>query len=326
MKILFIGGTGNISTETSKRCVELGFDLYLLNRGLRDVNIAGATSIVGDIDNIDTQNELAMHQWDVVVNWIVFTPEQLKRDIKLFTNKTKQYVFISSASCYQKPPASPFITESSPLSNPFWQYSRDKITCEEILNNEYRDNGFPICIVRPSLTFDTVIPVPFGGWTEYNVVDRMKKGKPIIVHGDGTSLFTITHATDFAKGFVGLLGHQQVIGDTFQITSDECLTWNQIHQALADAVGVEANIIHIPSDFLATIDPEAEGSLLGDKAHTVIFDNSKIKKFVPDYCATIPFAQGIKKTIAWFEEKPERQIINPDTEALIEKIIAAYNK
>ena len=327
MKVLFIGGTGNISTSVSRLCIERGIDLYLLNRGLRKVNIDGAKTIIGDISNLKEINSvLKENSWDVVVNWIAFTESDIERDINLFRGKTKQYIFISSASVYQKPPSFPIITESTPLCNPYWEYSRNKIACEEKLNEAYRQENFPITIVRPSLTYDTVIPVPIGGWTEYTVIDRIKKGKKNIVHGDGTSLWTVTHAEDFAKGFVGLLGHQQAIGNAFHITSDEILTWNQIYQAVAEAVGNEANIVHIASDYLVKMDNEFLGSLIGDKAVSVIFDNTKIKRFVPDFVATIPFNKGIKRTIAWFEEDPARMIIKKETNELIDRIIKNYEK
>jgi nucleoside-diphosphate-sugar epimerase len=322
---LFIGGTGNISTSVSRLCVDRGIDLYLLNRGTRKLEIPGVKAIKGDIAQEEKlKSDLAEHHWDAVVDWIAYTEEDIDRDINLFRQKTRQFVFISSASAYQKPPSHPVITESTPLANPFWQYSRDKIACEDRLNRAYRNEGFPITIVRPSLTYDTVIPLPIGGWTEYTVVDRMKRGMEIIVHGDGTSLWTVTHAEDFAKGFVGLLGHQQAIGQAFQITSDETLTWNQIHQAVADAVGCEARIVHIASDFIVQCEPSLEGGLLGDKAHSVIFDNSKIKRLVPEFVATIPFSRGIRKTLAWFESNPARQVVRPETNEMMDKILRLY--
>ena len=325
MKVLFIGGTGNISTAVSRLAVEAGIDLYLLNRGNSRVAIEGASVIIGDISKPENIGKaLEGHSWDVVVNWIAFTAADVQNDIALFTGKTKQYIFISSASAYQKPPLDHYITESTPLANPFWQYSRDKIACEDALMKAYREDGFPATIVRPSLTYDTVIPVVLGGWTEYNIIDRIRKGKKIIVHGDGTSLWTITHAEDFAKGFLGLLGHQQAIGHAFHITSDEVLTWNQIYEAVAAAVDKEANIVHIPSDFICKVAPEQTGSLLGDKSYSVVFDNSKIKRFVPGYVATIPFNKGIRRTVAWFEAGPSRMVINPATEAMLDKIIDAY--
>ena len=325
MKVLFIGGTGNISTSASKLAVAQGIDLYLLNRGTTKIEIPGAKVITGDISQPDkVKTQLKDHTWDVVVNWIAFTKKDVERDIELFRGKTRQYIFISSASAYQKPPAHPIITESTPLANPFWQYSRDKIACEERLTQAYRDENFPATIVRPSLTYDTVIPVAIGGWKEYTIVDRIRKGKKIIVHGDGTSLWTITHAEDFAKGFVGLLGHQQAIGQAFHITSDEILTWNQIYQAVADAVGAQANMVHIPSDFIGRFDEEKIGSLIGDKAISVIFDNTKIKRFVPGFTATIPFNQGIKRTLSWFEDDPARMLIKKETNEMMDKIIRAY--
>ncbi|MCI0696608.1 NAD-dependent epimerase/dehydratase family protein [candidate division KSB1 bacterium] len=327
MKVLFIGGTGNISTAVSRLCVERGIDLYLLNRGTSKVKIDGANTIVGDIHQPQKLSGILQNQkWDVVVNWIAFNAGDIERDINLFREKTKQYVFISSASVYQKPVQFPYITESTPLINPFWDYSRNKIACEEKLNTAYREEGFPITIVRPSLTYDTVIPVVIGGWKEYTIIDRIKKGKKIIVHGDGASLWTITHARDFAKGFVGLLGHQQAIGHAFHITSDEILTWNQIYQAIAEAAGAEANLVHIASDFICQIENSLIGSLLGDKAHSVIFDNSKIKKFVPDFVATIPFKTGIKQTVSWFEADASRMVINAETNIMMDKIIQTYER
>ncbi len=325
MKVLFIGGTGNISSSVSRLCVERGIELYHLNRGTRGVKIEGVTTFTGDISDLRFVHRMIEDQtWDVVVNWIAFYPDEIERDIVLFRDKTKQYIFISSASAYQKPPSSPFITESTPLANPYWEYSQNKIACEDVLNWAYRNEGFPVTIVRPSLTYDTVIPVAIGGWTEYTIIDRMKRGEKIIVHGDGTSLWTITHADDFAKGFIGLLGHQQAIGHAFHITSDEILTWNQIYEAVASAAGYELNSVHISSDFIAKYSENLKGSLLGDKAVSVIFDNSKIKSFVPDYRAVIPFSKGIKRTIEWFKEDTGRQIINADTNKLMDRIIREY--
>ncbi len=324
MKVLFIGGTGNISSASSRLAVEKGMELYLLNRGNSKVTIKGAKSILGDITKADTLTELKGHNWDVVVNWIAFTPEDIERDLRLFSGKTKQYVFISSASCYQTPLSYPVITESTPVCNNLWDYSHNKILCEQRLQKAYSEQGFPMTIVRPSLTYDTVIPVAIGGFDKYNIVDRIKKGKEIIVHGDGTSLWTVTHADDFAKGFVGLLGLTQAIGHPFHITSDEVLSWNMIYTILADAIGKEAKVVHIASDFICNIEPSFTGTLLADKAESVLFDNSKIKTFVPTFKATIPFAEGIKRTLKWLEEHPGKQKIDPDTEAKIENILKRY--
>jgi nucleoside-diphosphate-sugar epimerase len=327
MKVLFIGGTGNISTYVSRLCIQKGIELYLLNRGTRNVDIPGVQIINGDISKPEQIIPLLKeHKWDAVVNWIAFNVKDIERDIDLFSSKTKQYIFISSASAYQKPPSHPVITESTPLYNPYWDYSQNKIACEERLNHEYQNKNFPVTIVRPSLTYDTVLPVIMGGWTEYTIIDRIRKGKEIIVHGDGSSLWVVTHAEDFAKGFVGLIGHQQAIGHSFHITSDEVLTWDQIYHALAEAVGVEANIVHISSDFIVKYEKSLLGSLLGDKSYSVIFDNTKIKTFVPDYVATIPFSRGIKRTVAWFEAESKRQIINEESNKMIDSILRVYNK
>jgi nucleoside-diphosphate-sugar epimerase len=325
LKVLFIGGTGNISTAVSKLCIERGIDLYLLNRGKRKVKITGTKTIKGDVsDPSGLSSLLKKHHWDVVVDWIAFTPDQVERDIELFRGKTGQYVFISSASAYQKPPSYPIITESTPLRNPFWEYSQKKIACEEKLNHAYRGESFPSTIVRPSFTYDTVIPLAIGGWDEYTVVDRMKKGEKIIVHGDGTSLWTITHSEDFAKGFIGLLGNQRAIGHSFQITSDEVLTWDQIYQTTAAALGIEPKIVHIASDFICQYDKSMVGSLLGDKSHSAVFDNTKIKSFVPDFRAMIPFSEGVRRTLAWFDADPKRKIVRVETNETMDRIIDVY--
>ena len=324
MKVLFIGGTGNISTASSRLAIANGIDLYVLNRGTLKVDLPGVSSIMGDVNKPETLSTLKEHTWDVVVNWIAFDVNDIERDLALFKGKTKQYIFISSASCYQTPLSYPVITESTPLCNNLWDYSNNKIQCEDRLLKAYREDGFPITIVRPSLTYDTVIPIAIGGFNEYNTADRILKGKEIIIHGDGTSLWTVTHADDFAKGFVGLLGLTQAIGHAFHITSDEVLTWNMIYKILADSLGKEAKVVHIASDFICTIEPDFTGTLLADKAESVLFDNTKIKTFVPGFKATIPFAEGIKRTLNWLDENPERKVINPQTERQIKNVLRAY--
>jgi nucleoside-diphosphate-sugar epimerase len=338
MKVLFIGGTGNISASVSTLAVDRGIDLYHLNRGITahrqgvsgrsdSGSPSGTTSIAGDINKPDEiARALKDHTWDAVVNWIAFREEDVRRDFDLFRDRTKQYIFISSASVYQKPLRHPVITESTPLGNPYWRYSRDKIACELLLNEYHRDTGFPVTIVRPSHTYDRILPVPIGGGSEYTAIDRIKRGKKIIVHGDGTSLWTLTHSEDFAKGFVGLLGQQQAIGHAFHITSDERLTWDQIHHTIADAIGCEADIVHIPSDLLAAYDENLRGGLIGDKAVNALFDNSKIKQFVPDFTATIPFSNGIRRTLDWFHADPARQIVRPETNQWIDTVIDRYLK
>lgn len=325
MKVLFIGGTGNISSSVSRLAVSKGIQLYHLNRGIRKNNIKRIKTLIGDIYNISSlPGELFKHQWDVVVNWVAFTQEDIERDLSIFKGKTNQYIFISSASAYQKPLSYPIVTESTPLHNPFWEYSRNKIKCEDRLLKAYRDENFPITIVRPSLTYATVIPIAIGGFDEYTAVDRITRDKKIIVHGDGKSLWTVTHADDFAKGFIGLLGNDLAIGHTFHITSDEILTWDQIYITLAEALGKKAKIVHIPSDYICRFDGSLTGTLIGDKAESVIFDNSKIKSFVPDFKATISFKEGIKRTIAWFDANPDKKIINPATNKMMDLIINTF--
>ncbi len=328
MKILFIGGSGNISTACTEQALEAGYDVVHFNRGRSPQSFKRKIKqISGDAYNLDSLKMAVKDQnYDVVVNFIAYQPEDIERDIRVFSGKTAQYIFISSASVYQKPPLFPVITESTPLKNPYWQYSRDKIDCEERLNKAYRENNFPITIVRPSLTYESVIPVAIGSWDDFTIIDRIRKGKPVIVHGDGTSLWTITHSADFAKGFNGLLGHQQAIGHAFHITSDEILTWNQIYEAVAMAAGEELKMVHIPSDFICKFDEFHVGNLLGDKAASVIFDNTKIKSFVPEYKAIIPFKKGIKSTVKWFQEDPARMVIKKENNLFIDKVIAAYQK
>ena len=328
MKILFIGGTGLISTASSKLVVEKGHELYLLNRGNRsDFSPAGANIIKADINDVsEVENATKGMNFDAVVNWIAFTPKEIERDIKLFAGKTRQYIFISSASAYQKPVLNYLIDESTPLANPHWEYSRNKAACEDRLMEEYRKNGFPFTTVRPSLTYgDVLIPAAVTSWNNpWSLVDRMRKGKKIIVHGDGTALWSMTHNTDFAKGLVGLLGNSQAIAHSFHITTDEVLSWDQIYKTIGAAAGVTPDIIHIPTDFLMLFDPSEEGNLLGDKAPSAVFDNSKIKKFVPGFVATMSFAEGVKRTIDWFEAKPERCVVDEAWNAQCDRIIAAY--
>ncbi len=327
MKVLFIGGTGIISAACTRLAIERGIDLYLLNRGSRETGVPGAHHLQADIKNqAETARALSGHTFDAVVNFIAFTPEDVERDIALFQNRTRQYLFISSASVYQKPSTHYLITESTPLANPLWKYSRDKIACEERLMRAYREEGFPFTTVRPSLTYgETIIPLAVGTWNRpWTIVDRMRRGGKVIIPGDGSSLWTITHNTDFAKGLVGLLGHQQAIGHAFHITSDEVLTWDQIYQAVADAAGAELRPVHIASDFLVACFPEMEGGLLGDKSVSVVFDNTKIKRFVPDFVATVPFAQGIRRSLAYLKSDPARQQVDEDSNRRWDAVIEAY--
>lgn len=327
MKVLFIGGTGNISTSCSFLTLEKGIDLYHLNRGVTKEEIPGVVSIKADIHNKEeTLKAIGDHDFDVVVDWIAFIQDDVKRDYEIFKGKVKQFIFISSASAYQKPLSDPRITESTPLANPVWEYSQNKIACEDYLLQKYREEGFPITIVRPSHTYRNVFPVAVGDWRGYWLIDRIKNRKKIVVHGDGTSLWVLTHSEDFAKGFVGLLGNIHAIGHAFHITSDELLTWNQIYEIIADIVGMKANLIHIPSDFIMKYDSETGAGLWGDKAYSVIFDNTKIKTFVPEFKATIPFTEGIKKVLNWFDEDETRKKLNPKDDEYMDNLINSYLK
>ena len=322
MKVLFIGGTGTISSACSPLAAERGVELYILNRGETEGTIPEAAQVIrADIRSPETvRRAIRDLSFDVVVDWIAFTPEHIETDLELFRGRTQQYVFISSASAYQTPPVNLPVTESTPLANPYWQYSRDKIACEERLMRAYREEQFPVTIVRPSHTYnETKLPVHGG----YTVVDRMRRGKPVVVHGDGSSLWVLTHHRDFAKGFVGLLGDSHAIGETFHITSDELLTWNAIHEVIARAAGTTAQLVHVPSDTIAAFDPEWGAGLLGDKTHSMIFDNSKIKRVVPEYQATIPFSRGVEEIIAWHDADPDRQVVDPEIDRLMDRIIAA---
>lgn len=331
MKVLFIGGTGIISTAISKQLAMDGHELYLLNRGTRNSILpSGVKEIKVDINQ---EEEVAKRiedlNFDVVADFIAFVPSQLERDYRLFKYKTKQFMFISSASAYQKPLSDYRITEGTPLSNPYWEYSRNKIACEEYLMKLYREEGFPITIVRPSHTYDErSIPLGVHGTKgSWQVAKRMLEGKKVIIHGDGTSLWTMTHNSDFAKGFMGLMGNIHAIGEAVQITSDESLTWNQIYQAIADALGVKLNAIHVSSEFLdACSSQDFQGSLIGDKANSVVFDNAKLKRLVPGYAATIRFDQGVKETIDFVLNNPEYQIEDKEFDTWCDRVIVVVEK
>ena len=335
MKLLFIGGTGTISAAISRRVLELGWELWHLNRGNRSPESWRAPRGPGIFHqiNCDISNEAEAAEklkglsFDTVADFIAYTPDQVERDYRLFRGKTRQYIFVSSASAYQKPLASCFITESTPLSNPHWEYSRQKIACEDFLVKMYRNEGFPITIVRPSHTYDerkvpTGVHGKKGSW---QVVKRIIEGKPVIIHGDGTSLWTMTASVDFARGFTGLIGNIHALGEAVQITSDESLSWNQIYKAAADALDKPLNAVHISSEFLAKAGPEYnyEGSLIGDKAVTVIFDNTKLKRLVPGFCAQVRLDQGICESIHFVLTHPEQQVEDPDFDAFSDRVIAA---
>lgn len=324
VKVLFIGGTGVISAAAAARAVAVGHQLTMLNRGNETLRPAPAEAEVlkADIrDSASMRAALEKRTFDVVVDFIAFTPDQVAADIELFTGRTGQYVFISSASAYQKPPARLPILESAPLRNPFWQYSRDKIAGEDLLVAAYRERGFPATIIRPSHTYDRTKIALTGGWSD---IARMRAGAPVVVHGDGTSLWTLTHSTDFAKAVVGLLGLPQAVGDSFTITSDEFLPWNRIYELFAEAAGAPTpELVHITSETIAAAAPDIGPGLLGDKSHSVIFDNSKVKALVPEFICTTPFAQGARDVIRWFDAHPEQQIVDERLNKTFDNLIAA---
>jgi nucleoside-diphosphate-sugar epimerase len=328
MKVLFIGGTGNISTAVSRLAVQRGIELTLLTRGSHDQAISGAKTIqcsIGDEESVAAA--IKNLKFDAVVDWIAFTPEDIERDLRLFQGRTSQFVFISSASCYQKPVQHYLISENTPLENPYWDYSQQKILCEQRLWQARAEEAFPVTIVRPSLTYgDTIIPVPTNSWypNAFTVIDRMRKGKTVAIPGDGTSLWVLTHNSDFAKGLLGLLGNSAAIGEAFHITSDEVLNWNQVYAEVASAAAVKPNFVHITSEFIVGCMPDKLGSMIGDKSNSVVFDNSKIKAAVPGFAATKTFAAGIRETIAWFDADRSRQLIDHKADAEWDLIIETY--
>ena len=332
MKILFIGGTGVISSACAELAVARGHDLFVLNRGASTKHPLpdGVTLLHGDIhaDEAHLASLVAGHRFDAVVDYIAFSPNDIQRDLRLFRDRTDQFVFISSASAYQKPVKNYLITEETPLENPSWEYSRNKIACEDLLMKEDHEYGFPVTIIRPSHTYGySQIPFGVSSWRDpWTVIDRMKRGKKVIVPGDGTSLWVLTWNADFAKGLVGLLGNPKAPGEAFQITSDEVLSWDQIHLEAYQALGLEPNVIHIPSDYIARFDDHAVGSLIGDKSNSVVFDNSKIKRFVPDFHCEVTWAEGVRRSLAWFEAHPEFQTVDRNADELWDTIIAAYER
>ena len=328
-KALFIGGTGTISSAiTAALAAEGKWELTLLNRGNRDETVPASVRVIhADINDEATVAALLEGKtWDCVADFIGFVPSQVERDWRLFRGKTAQYIYISSASAYQKPVVSPFINEGTPLANPFWQYSRDKIACEDFLMDKYREAGFPVTIVRPSHTYgNRSVPVgDHGDKGSWQVLRRMLDGKPVIIHGDGTSQWTLTHNTDFAKGFIGLMGNPLALGNAFQITSDQTLTWNQIYEGIAAVLGVELKPYYVSSAFLAAVGPyDFRGGLLGDKACTVLFDNTKLKRAVPGFQATVRFEDGIRDTISHILAHPELQAEDPAFDRWCDRVIAA---
>ena len=327
MKVLFVGGTGIISSACVTEALSTGYEVWTLNRGTSHLaNQVGERALHADASDEDqVRTVLAGHDFDAVIQWTAYGPEQVERDIRLYAD-AGQYVFISSASAYEKPPSHWLTTEATPLSNPFWRYSREKIACEERLVEAFASTGFPMTIIRPSLTYGvSQIPVCVGSWERpFTIVDRMRRGAPIIVPGDGTSIWTLTHNTDLARGLIPLLGRREAIGEAFHITSNEALNWNQIFMLVGEAAGVEPTIIHVPTDGIVAADPSQLGTLWGDKVHSTVFDNAKLRMLVPEFRCVVPFDQGIRETVAWFDADPARQTIDEEANDSWDRIAAIY--
>jgi nucleoside-diphosphate-sugar epimerase len=325
MRVLFLGGTGNISTACVEHAIARGHQVGILTRGQRPAP-AGVEAIAGDRDDPAALRGAAEGRWDAVVDFLAYAPPQVEMALEAFGGRTGQYVFIGTAAAYDKVAARLPLAEDAPLANPFWEYARLKITCEESVRRAHRERGLPVTIVRPSYTYGpTWIPSGFGG-QDYTVVDRMRRGLPVVCHGDGTALWVMTHASDFAGGLVGLLGHPGAIGETFHITSDEVLTWDAIYQAIARAAGVEARLVHVPSALIAALVPDKGGGLLGDKAQSTFFDNEKVRRLVPEFRPKVSFAEGIARSIAWFDADPTRRIVSPSANENIERVLAAWGR
>jgi len=325
MRVLFLGGTGNISTACVERALARGHHVGVLTRGHR-LSPPGVEAIVGDRDDPGALRRAADGRWDVVADFLAYTPAQVEKAVDAFAGRTGQYVFIGTAAAYDKRAARLPITEDAPLANPFWEYARLKIACEETVRRAHRDGRLPATIVRPSYTYGpTWIPSGFGG-QDYTVVDRMRRGLPVVCHGDGTALWVMTHASDFAVAFVGLLGQPGALGEAFHITSDEVLTWEAIYETIARAAGAEARLVHVPSALIAALTPDKGGSLLGDKAQSTFFDNAKVRRLVPEFRAKVAFAEGIARSVAWFDADASRRAVNPAANENIERVLAAWGR
>ncbi len=324
MNILFIGGTGTISSACVRLALQRGASVATINRGVSDQRgfPPDVEALVADAHDVDSlRAALGAREFDVVADFRAFTAEEVRGRLELLRGRVGHYVFVSSATVYQKPPSLGPIVESMPLTNPFWRYAQDKIAGEEILNAAYRDERYPITIVRPSHTYDERTPPVYGGWTQ---IDRMRRGAPVVVHGDGTSLWTVTHSRDFAVGFVGLLGDPRTFGHAFHITSDEALPWNQIYTILAAAAGAPTpNLVHIPADTIAKVDSEWGAALLGDMSHSAVFDNTKLKRLVPEFVTHTPFPAGAREIVAWFDADPSRQQVDAQFQATVERLLSA---
>jgi nucleoside-diphosphate-sugar epimerase len=320
-RILFIGGSGVISASSVRLAVAQGHQVTVMNRGrssARDLPEEVETLVADATDHAAVASAIGDREFDTVAQFRAFLPDHVASDIELFSGRVGQYVFISSASAYQKPPSRVPVTESTPLRNPFWQYSRDKIAGEDLLVAAYRDSAFPATIVRPSHTYDKTLLPTMGHWTD---VARMRAGKPVVVHGDGTTQWTLTHADDFAVAFVGLFGHPAAIGEDFTITGTHAPTWNQIYTWLGQAAGVEPELVHVASETIALVAPELGPGLVGDKAHSMVFDCSKVSALVPAFRTTIEYHDAAREQIAWFDANPSEQTVDAEQDAIFDRLV-----
>ncbi|MDH2444733.1 SDR family oxidoreductase [Amnibacterium sp. CER49] len=320
LRILFLGGSGIISSASVRLAAARGHEVTVLNRGRtthRPLPDSVETLVADQRDAAAVDAALGDREFDVVAQFLAFTPEHVQTDLDRFRGRTGQYVFISSASAYQKPPASVPVTESTPLKNPFWQYSRDKIACEDLLMRAYRDDDLPMTIVRPSHTYDDSTLPTLGGWTD---IARMRQGKPVIVHGDGTTQWTLTHTDDFAVGFVGLLGRPETVGNAYTITGDSAPTWDQVYTWLGRAAGAEPTLVHVASETIARELPDKGPGLVGDKAHSMVFDTTKLRRIVPEFTTTIPYVEGARRTLAWFDAHEDAQQVDDELDAAFDRL------
>ncbi|MCX7013807.1 MAG: NAD-dependent epimerase/dehydratase family protein [Candidatus Sumerlaeota bacterium] len=327
MRVLFVGGTGTISSGCLQPALDKGHEVFIFNRGQHKTDVPPAVvQIRGDARNKEEMAKLASsHRFDVMANFIGFAPNDVALDVEVFGGKISQYIYISSASIYQKPPNYYIATESSPLRNPFNDYSRRKIACEEFVMKAFREKDFPATIVRPSHTYGDNIPGNLPGVVDYTLVDRLRSGKEVVVHGDGETLWTFTHNSDFGFAFADVLGNMRTIGETYHITSDEVITWNQHFQIVARECGGTANMVHIPSDFIQTVSARAATPLLGDRTYSIVFDNSKIRSISPGSRAKVSFAEGVRRAVAYYESHPEAKTINQQAVDMLEQILAAWH-
>jgi nucleoside-diphosphate-sugar epimerase len=328
MRVLFTGGTGNISTACTHEALKRDMEVFHLNRGNHaDAVPKGVNTLKGDGKNPDDVRKAVRGlRFDSVVQFLGYFPNQVEADIDIFSGATDQYMFISSASAYLKPMAYPVVTESSQLGNPYWEYSQNKAISEQLIERAGRERGFPWTVVRPAHTYsDVMLPTNFGQ-RDYTIPQRILDGREIIVHGDGQSIWPLTHASDLAVGLVGLLGNPAAIGQAFHITSDEVLTWDSIFETYGMALGRKPNIVHIPSEYIGAMNPTYAAPMMGERRWSTIFDNSKIKRLVPAFHAVIPFAQGIRGALAWFDAHPAAKVIDKAADAEFDRILASWHK